>query len=90
MEKTAPPSRPLNNLEMKVRNENGGRTHIDPRTRRRSVPFELLILGMPRTGTLCAFRRHPGVYLRDPFLANPQDAQQCARPWSSSATPPTT
>jgi hypothetical protein len=28
---------------------------VDPRTRKRVVPMEVLALGMPRTGTACKF-----------------------------------
>ena len=44
--------------------ENGERTFDDPRERKRTVPLEVLVLGMPRTGTLCthpfAFGQHLG------------------------------
>ena len=37
--------------------EDGERTFVDPRERKRTVPMEVLVLGMPRTGTLCMVSR---------------------------------
>lgn len=58
----------------------------DPRTRSRTVPFEVICPGMPRTGTSCksATITEPSPYL--PAKTNPW--QQSKPPSRSSATAP--